>query len=207
MSAATPFLIGLTGGIGSGKSTVADLFAQHGARIIDTDILSHQLTATSGAAMPLIREQFGEQFIQLDGALDRAQMRQHIFAEVSAKQKLEAILHPLILALAKQAAFTPSAAPYTLLVVPLLFEGKNYQSWIARSLVVDCPEAFQIQRTMQRNGLTAVTVQAIMSQQISRAERLRLADDVIRNDADLPALKVQVEHLHQSYLALSVIND
>jgi len=207
MSAAAPLLIGLTGGIGSGKSTVADLFAEQGARIIDTDVLSHQLTAPSGAAMTLIGQEFGEQFIQADGALDRAKMRLHIFAEACEKKKLEAILHPLILALTKQAIAVPSGAPYTLLVVPLLFEGKNYQAWLARSLVVDCQESSQIQRTMRRSGLPEAAVRSIVAQQISRAERLRLADDVITNDADLSALAHQVARLHQSYLALSVGND
>jgi len=203
----THFLIGLTGGIGSGKSTVADLFAQRGARIIDTDLISHQLTMQGGAAIDPIREQFGDDFIQSGGALDRAKMRQHIFSSVVEKQKLEALLHPLILDLAKQAVAAPTTAPYTLLVVPLLFEGRNYQSWLAKTLLVDCPESLQVERTMRRNGLTEAAVRAIMAQQMSRAGRLQLADNVILNDVDLAGLTEQVERQHQGYLALVAGND
>ena len=203
----THLLIGLTGGIGSGKSTVADLFAQRGVRIVDTDLISHQLTASGGAAIQSIREQFGDDFIQADGALNRTKMRQYIFGSAKEKQKLEALLHPLILNSAKQAVAMPTMAPYSLLVVPLLFEVKNYQSWLAKTLLVDCPESMQIQRTMLRSGLTEAAVRAIMAQQMDRVDRLQLADNVIVNDGELAALTEQVERQHQAYLALISGND
>lgn len=196
-------LIGLTGGIGSGKSTVANLFAQLGARIIDTDLLSHQLTAPSGSAMQAIREQFGDGFIQTNGALDRPKMRQHVFSSTTEKQKLESLLHPLILGLTKQIAFTANDAPYTLVVVPLLFENPDYRPWLTRTLLVDCPESLQLQRTMQRSHLTEKAVLAIMAQQLPRSERIGLADDIIHNTGRLENLRKQIDTFHSAYLALS----
>ena len=203
----THLLVGLTGGIGSGKSTVAQLFANLGVRVIDADLLSHQLTAKNGAAIPLIAEAFGRDFIGAGGALDREKMRKKIFSDAREKKKLENILHPLILNLAKQAAFSSTNCVYTLLVIPLLFEGKNYQSWLHRTLVVDCAEEIQMRRTMQRSGLAQESVQSIMDQQMSRKERLSHADDVICNDGDLDRLKMQVLHFHAKYLAMTVGND
>lgn len=200
------FLVGLTGGIGCGKSTVARLFAEHGAAIIDSDEISHQLTRPGGAAIEPIRTTFGASYISADGALDRAHMRQLVFSDISAKQRLEAILHPLIrtqmLAQAEAAS-----APYSLLVIPLLFETGNYLPLLQRILVVDCAEATQIARAMQRSGLAEQEVRAIMARQIPRIERLQRADDTVRNDAGLDALPPQVELLHQRYMALSSGSD
>lgn len=192
---------GLTGGIGSGKSTVARLLGELGARIIDTDQIAHQLTARDGQAMPAIRQQFGAEYVAADGALDRARMRQRAFADPAAKQRLQDILHPLILAQARAAAAAPAAAPYTLVVVPLLFESGRYRDWLQRVIVVDCPEPEQIRRTMQRSGLTEAEVRAIMAQQLDRATRHKLADDLIVNDGDLDALRAHVARLHQRLLS------
>lgn len=195
-------LIGLTGGIGSGKSTVAQLFEKLGVRIIDTDALSRILTQPDGHAIPAIRSAFGANFLDATGALDRTKMRELIFAEPVAKVQLEAILHPMILALSKQAAAAPTRAPYTLIVIPLLFESTHYQSWLHQTLVVDCTEATQLKRTMQRGGLSQAAVSAIMAQQASRTERLSRATEVLHNEGDLPSLEVQIPPLHQHYLAL-----
>lgn len=200
-------LIGLTGGIGSGKSTVASLFENLGARIIDTDEISRSLTSLGGEAIPQILDVFGADFIDSTGALDRHKMRDYVFANPAAKVKLEAILHPLILKQAKLLAQAPSRAPYTLIVVPLLFESQNYLGWLSRTLVVDCPEEIQLSRTMQRSGLDKALVQAIMAKQISRNERLTLADDTIRNDSDLPSLSTQVSLLHKRFMNISSRSD
>lgn len=189
---------GLTGGIGSGKSTVAELFKSLGARIVDTDEISHSLTSASGLAIPAIRQAFGDTYLDKDGALDRARMRTLVFSETEARNTLQAILHPLILAQARSEALAPSAAPYTLVVVPLLFESGRYRDWLNGVIVVDCPEAQQIARTLQRSALDEATVRAIMAQQLDRAGRLRLADMTIQNDSSLEQLKQRVAELHES---------
>ena len=196
------YRVGLTGGIGSGKSTVTALFAECGATVIDSDAISHRLTQPGGAAITAIRTAFGDGYIAADGALDRAHMRQQVFSDPAARRQLEAILHPLIRAhmLAQAGA---STAPYLLLVVPLLFEAAGYLGLVQRTLVVDCIEALQVARAMQRSRLDEQTVRAIMATQIPRAERLRRADDVIQNNGGPDTLRRQVEQLHQRYLAIS----
>ncbi len=196
------YCVGLTGGIGSGKSTVARLFAEHGVPIIDTDAISHQLTAPGGAAIDALRNEFGSACINPSGALDRAGMRQLVFIDNSAKQRLEKILHPLILEQSRALA-EASTAPYVIIVIPLLFESGTYQNWLHRTLVVNCAESTQIKRAVERGGLSEDTVRAIMSHQCTRAQRLQLADDVIQNESGISALKSQVDHLHQAYLELS----
>jgi dephospho-CoA kinase len=200
-------LIGLTGGIGSGKSTVATLFEKLGARIIDTDLISRELTQAGGAAIPAIQDTFGASFIDQTGALDRNQMRTLVFANPAAKQQLETILHPLILKRAHQLAGLATLAPYTLVVIPLLFEAQGYQNWLRRTLVVDCPEEMQIARTVQRSGLDQAMVQTIISQQITRNRRIALSDDIICNDQDLPALSARVALLHQLFLQIASGSD
>lgn len=197
-------LIGLTGGIGSGKSLVADLFVARGAALIDTDQIAHALTAPGGRAIPAIREAFGDAVIAADGRMDRAAMRQRVFADLDQKQRLESILHPMILAEAQAAieAARASGAPYALVAVPLLLETGHWVSRVDRVLVVDCPEAMQVQRVMQRSGLTAEQVQAIMAVQATREERLAAADDVIDNGGSVADTETQVDGLHRQYLAL-----
>lgn len=196
------YFVGLTGGIGSGKSTVASLFAELGVPVIDTDAISHQLTQTSGAAIHSIRKLFGDAFIDTTGALDRSKMRELVFSDSAAKQALEKILHPLILAEAKAQAES-SPAPYILLVIPLLFETNNYQDWLHHTVTVDCTEETQIHRATKRNGLSKQLVLAIMAQQLSRTRRLELADDVIKNDGAIGDLHQQVAGLHQHFTSLS----
>ena len=201
------YLVGLTGGIGSGKSTVADMFAALGARIIDTDLISRQLTQAGGAAIPALREAFGTGVIDAQGALDRAAMRELVFSHPEEKKRLESILHPLILTQAKQQAATPTDAPYTLVVVPLLFENSRYSDWLHRVITVDCPEETQIERTMQRSRLDEAAVRAIMAQQLGREARLTLSDEKILNNGSLDDLKKQVVGMHRRLSALATESD
>jgi len=197
------YLVGLTGGIGSGKSTVANMFAALGARIIDTDLISRQLTQAGGEAIPAIGDAFGPQLIDREGALDRNRMRELVFKDTSEKKRLEAILHPLIFAQAKRESLLPTNAPYTLIVVPLLFESGRYAGWLHLVITVDCPEDVQIARTMARSNLDEAAVRAIMAQQLERSERLRLADEVIHNDGTLLDLQSQVDSMHRHLCALA----
>ncbi len=196
-------VIGLTGGIGSGKSTVAGLFADLGAAIVDTDAIAHELTAAQGAAMPKIATAFGQSVLLADGALDRAAMRQLVFSDASAKIRLEAILHPLIRRESELRCRAATGVPYVLLVVPLLVESGEYRQRIDRILVVDCAEDVQIARVMARSGLSTQEVLAIMATQASRAERLALADDVVTNTGGREKLGTQIVLLHQRYLELA----
>lgn len=197
------FSVGLTGGIGCGKSTVADLFAALGATIVDTDVIAHALTAPQGAAMPAIVAEFGPDFAQPDGALDRARMRTLVFSDATARARLEAILHPRIRA-ATEAAGQAATGAYVIYVVPLLIESGSWRERVTRVLAIDCSEDTQVARVMQRSHLTADEVRAIMATQVTRARRLAEADDVVDNDAGLDALRAQVQALHERYLALSV---
>jgi dephospho-CoA kinase len=192
--------IGLTGGIGCGKSTVADLFAEHGAGIIDTDVIAHRLTQRGGEAIAAIRTAFGKDYITADGALDRAKMRGLIFSDAAAKQRLELILHPLILEQARAQLQQLQSKPYVIIVVPLLPESPAFRRLVQRVLVVDCDETTQVARVIGRSRMTAGEVLAIIAQQTSRDERLKLADDVIHNEDDLANLAEQVGVLHQRYL-------
>jgi len=197
------FSVGLTGGIGCGKSTVAELFAELGATIVDTDLIAHALTAPHGAAMPAIVAEFGPDFATPDGALDRARMRTLVFSDAGARGRLEAILHPRIRA-ATAAAAAIATGPYVIYAVPLLVESGTWRERVTRVLAVDCSEDTQVARVMKRNSMTADAVRAIMAAQATRAQRLAAADDVIDNDNGLAALRPQVERLHQTYLTLSV---
>lgn len=195
-----PYVVGLTGGIGSGKSTVADLFVARGAALVDTDAIAHELTGPHGAAMAAIAEAFGSAVVDARGALDRAAMRRQVFADATARQRLEAILHPLIRAESDRRC-QAARAPYVILAVPLLVESGGYRERVQRVLVVDCPEAVQVARVMARNGLGEAEVQAILAAQASRQQRLAVADDVVDNGGDAAALVPQVERLHRQYLA------
>ena len=194
-------IVGLTGGIGCGKSTVANLFREHGAQIIDTDLISHELTGVGGAAISAIRTHFGPGFINAEGVLDRAKMRNAIFSNAGDKQKLESILHPLILSKVHEQLSSADSYPYVVIVVPLLFTSPVYLQLVQRILVVDCSERQQIARVMQRSGLSELEVQTIISQQTSRDERLRRAGDVILNDCNFADLALQVERLHSGYFS------
>ena len=197
---APAFSVGLTGGIGCGKTTVADMFGALGASLVDTDAIAHALTAPHGAAMPALLAEFGAGFATPDGALDRGRMRELVFADPGARARLEAILHPRIRD-ATAAAAAIASGPYVIFVVPLLIESGTWAERVTRVLAIDCSEATQVARVMARNGLSEAQVRAIMAAQASRAERLAAADDVILNDDGIEALAPQVERLHAFYLA------
>ena len=180
-----PVQLGLTGGIGSGKSTVAGLLVERGATLIDADAISRSLTAAGGAAMPAIAAQFGPSFVDADGALNRAAMRERVFTDSSARHALEAIVHPLIQATTAARVHAAQAAGTPLIVhdVPLLVEsGPRWRARCQAVWVVDCAPETQIQRVMQRNQLGEADVRAILSAQAPRLTRLRAADLVIVND-------------------------
>jgi dephospho-CoA kinase len=197
-----PFAVGLTGGIGSGKTTVAELFAELGAGVVDTDEIARALTGPGQTAVGEIARRFGPQYVTADGALDRARMRKLAFEDAREKTDLESILHPLIRREAERRVAN-STAPYVILVVPLLFESGAYQTLVRRVLVVDSDQETRIERVRRRNYLPREEILAIMASQIGQAERLRRADDVIRNDGDLAALEARVAALHRKYLDLA----
>lgn len=194
-----PFVVGITGGVGSGKSAAADRFAALGADVIDTDVIAHELTAPGGAAIEAIRAEFGADVINSEGALDRKAMRDLAFSDPQARRRLEAILHPAIRAECER-RIGGSTAPYVVLGVPLLVESATYRERCDRVCVVDCPEEVQIERVMLRNGFEEAQVRAIMAAQASREQRLAVADDVIDNSTSLAALHAQVDRLHRVYV-------
>lgn len=192
--------IGLTGGIGSGKSTVARMLRELGAHIVDTDALAHRLTAPGGAALRPIAARFGAEVIGADGALDRARMRSLVFADPQARRALEAILHPMIGALTEaEAAQAPAGAP-VVFDVPLLVESGRWRDRVDRVLVVDCPAETQIERVMQRNGWGREQVERIIRQQAGREQRRAVADAVIVNDGlSLEQLQADVTRIWNNW--------
>ncbi len=193
------FTVGLTGGIGSGKSTVAELFAERGVPVIDTDVIARELTAPDSAALIAIQDAFGDAVMREDGSLDRAELRRRVFADPVARHILEAILHPRIRQAVVQ-ALAELHAPYALIVIPLLVETGAYAEILDRVLVVDCPEDTQIARVMARNDLTRAEVEAILAAQAERAVRLAAADDVIDNAGAPEGLRDRVHALHAQYM-------
>lgn len=194
-----PYLVGLTGGIGSGKTTVANLFGELGAGLVDTDEIARALTGPGMAAVAEIGDRFGAEYVTADGALDRGRMRRLVFTDAKARRDLEGILHPLIREQSRR-MIAKTSAPYTVIVVPLLLETQHYRGYANRVLVVDCDPEIQVERVMKRSGLSREEVLAIMATQLPRDERLRNADDVVDNEGDLAALKPQIAPLHRQFL-------
>ena len=187
--------IGLTGGIGSGKSTVAGLLVRHGATLVDTDAIARRLTEPGGSAIDAIAQAFGAEFIGADGALDRTRMRALVFAQPAHKLRLEAILHPLI-GIETDRQAQAATTPVTVFDVPLLAESRHWRGRVDRVLVVDCSETTQVQRVAARSQLDEVTVRGIMAQQASRGQRRACADAIIHNDGvSLDALAAEVQAL------------
>ncbi|SDH85940.1 dephospho-CoA kinase [Pseudomonas flavescens] len=196
-----PWTLGLTGGIGSGKSAVAEHFVELGVDLIDADQAARWVVEPGRPALATIAEHFGAQVLQADGRLNRSALRAQIFADPQRRRWLENLLHPLIAQ--EVARFLENAqSPYAILVSPLLIESGQYKL-TQRVLVVDVPEPLQIERTMRRDQLSAEQVQAILAVQATRDERLRHADDVLSNDRDLAWLRREVERLHAFYLTLT----
>ncbi len=208
MSSGGPFVVGLTGGIGSGKSAAGNRFAELGAGVVDTDAIAHALTAPDGAAMRAILEAFGHGIATADGALDRAAMRKRVFADPADRQRLEAILHPMIRAESDRriAQLATTGVPYLILVVPLLVEsmrdggrGTNYHERVHRLAVVDCAPETQIRRVIERNGLSRSEVERVLAAQATRQQRLDVADDVIDNEGSFSELIAQIDILDRDY--------
>ena len=197
-----PYIVGLTGGIGSGKSTVASLFSALGAATVDTDAIAHALTARHGRAIVAIRALMGADLISPDGSLDRRATRQRVFSDDVAKSQLESILHPLIHEEVEVALGAPAVklAPYTLLVVPLLFESNIYRARARSTLLVDCGVSTQLERVQRRSGLGLDEATRIVAAQLPRAVKLQLADKVIWNGEAMSALGEQIERIHRGYM-------
>lgn len=199
-----PYCVGLTGGIGAGKSLVSGLFERLGAGVIDTDLIARELTMPGGIAMEAILASFGREVVAADGGLDRRAMRALVFTQPEAKAQLESILHPMIRAESAR-RLANSATSYVVLVVPLLVEHlAEYQYLLDRVLLVDCPEDMQIERALQRPGMDEQQLRAIMASQADRAKRRSCADDVIDNNADIASLESRVSELHTHYSHLAV---
>jgi len=200
----TSLIIGLTGGIGSGKTSVTKLFQEQGIDVIDTDEIAHALTQPEGAAIEPIRRIFGDNFFLQNGILDRKTLRELVFTNTQARQQLESILHPLIYQETLR-RLPIIQSDYGILVVPLLLETPDYRKIVNRILVIDCPEIFQISRTMVRSKISKEEVRAIMASQAGRKERLIVADDIIQNNLDLNHLVWQVKALHDKYTSLAAL--
>ena len=195
------FVVGLTGGIASGKSEVTRRFEALGVTVADADLAARAVVAPGSPALAMISERFGPGMLLGDGALDRTRLRAHVFADVAERKALEAITHPAIRELLRTQC-EQAEGPYAIAAIPLLTEagGREAYAWLDRILVVDAPEALQLARLMQRDGNDAVLAQRMIDAQASRAQRLALADDVVANDGQPDALQAQVERLHGAYL-------
>lgn len=193
--------VGLTGGIGSGKSTVTDAFTALGAAVVDTDVIARELTGPQAPAMASIAQHFGPSVLNVDGSLNRDRMRTLAFSQPEAKAQLEAILHPLIRQEAlRRAQATTGSSPYVLFVVPLLVQSNSWRALVQRVLLVDCSISTQIERVQSRPGWTAALARAAIDAQATRAQRLACAHDVLVNESSLPALVPRIALLHQDYL-------
>jgi dephospho-CoA kinase len=200
------YVVGLTGGIGSGKSEAARLFAGLGVPVVDTDVIAHQLTAPGQPALLRIARAFGAEMLDADGALRRDELRQRVFADAKARKTLEEILHPLIReCVVQELAMHPHAA-YQIIVVPLLFETGGYVNLISRSLAIDCDEAQQVQRAMARGRLSEPEVRAVMAAQLPRDQRLTMADDVVENNSSLEQLAASVRDQHEKYIQACIVS-
>lgn len=200
-------IVGLTGGIGSGKSAAAAQFAALGAPVIDVDVISHELTAPGQPAVFAIANALGDGMLNADGSLNRAAVRSKVFEDAAARQQLESILHPAIYEEAQhQLQRVSNTALYCIIVVPLLFESERYRQLIDRSLLIDCEESIQIARTMQRSHMSEAEVKNIMAAQLSRETRRQLANDIISNNGSLDELQKNVIAFHQKYINPCIVS-
>lgn len=197
-----PYTVALTGGVASGKSTVAERFAARGIDVLDADLIARELVQPGAPALHEIRQRFGQEVLDAAGGLDRRRLRETVFSAPAERQALEAILHPRIRRALRERA-SGIRSPYGLLAIPLLAESNGSYDWIDRVLVVDLPRELQLERLSRRDTLATGLAEAMLTAQAGRAERLRLADDVIDNSGSLAALDAQVERLHHRYLKLA----
>lgn len=201
------YLVGLTGGIGSGKSEAARIFKGLGVPVIDTDAIAFELTASGQPILKEIITHFGDLYLRPDQTLDRAALRKKVFTDKAARLKLETILHPAIYEVVQQSIKKNAGAPYQVIAVPLLFETERYQKLVQRSLLIDCDEALQISRTTARSGLSPAEVEAIMLAQMPRTERIHRADDIISNNDDLTKLRHKIEAIHKNYMQTCIVSE
>ena len=194
------YVVGLTGGIGCGKSEAARVFAKLGVPVVDVDLIARQLTQPGEETLSEIIEIFGKDYLLPDGNLDRSKLRDKVFIDTAARKDLEAIIHPVIHERALNELEANKDTPYQVLAISLLFENQRYKDVVTRSLVMDCSEQLQVERTMKRSGLTEEIVRGIMGAQVSRAIRLKMADDVIVNEGSLEELAQKVEDMHKKYM-------
>ncbi len=200
------FVVALTGGIGCGKSEATKIFAEIGVPIVDLDVISHQLTAANQPLNNVIAAQFGHEFITPEGALNRAAMRKLVFSDDTAREKLNAILHPAIYDEAVRQVNSHSQTDYQILAIPLLFENDRYQPHIDRVLVIDCDEKTQIERVKKRSNLTEDEIKQIISLQTPRKDRLSIADDVIENNRSVAKLREKIQAIHQKYINTCIVS-
>jgi len=196
------YVIALTGGVASGKSAVARRFESHGVHVYDADVAAREVVAPREPALAEIEFVFGTGVLDADGSLDRRAMRERVFADPDARRKLEAIIHPRVRAWLRRRVGM-DRGPYCMLAIPLLFENQDDYDWVDRVLVVDAPEALQIERLMRRDGVTREAAQRVLEAQSIRAQRIAIADDVILNDGEESALDARVAALHARYLELA----
>lgn len=201
------YLVGLTGGIGSGKSEAARIFKELGVPVIDTDAIAFELTASGQPILKEIITHFGDVYLRPDQTLDRTALRKKVFTDKAARLKLETILHPAIYEVVQQSIKKNAGAPYQVIAVPLLFETERYQKLVQRSLLIDCDEALQISRTTARSGLSPAEVEAIMLAQMPRTERIHRADDIISNNDDLTKLRHKIEAIHKNYMQTCIVSE
>lgn len=201
------FVVGLTGGIGCGKSEAARCFAKLDVPIVDVDVIARQLTAAGQETLREIIEVFGSEYLLADGNLDRAALREKVFNDMAARKDLESIMHPAIHVQALKELDQNIAAPYQILAISLLFENQRYKDNVTRSLVIDCDESLQVERTMKRSGISEQTVRGIMAAQVSRATRIKMADDLIENEGSLDELHQKVAEMHKKYMQACIVSE
>ena len=199
-------VVALTGGIGSGKSEAAKVFAELGVPVTDVDVISHHLTAANQALVEDIKTHFGSEYITPDGAMNRPAMRDLVFSDKNALAKLNAILHPAIYAQAIAQMQQHALAPYQIVVIPLLFESPNYLKHINRILLIDCDEKTQIARVKQRSQLSEAQILTIINAQTPRQKRLELADDVIENNENVENLRKKILAIHKNYINTCILS-
>ncbi len=195
-------VIGLTGLIGSGKTTIANIFAKKGVHIVDTDLIAHQLTSTGGKALPFIRQVFGAGVFDSDGSLNRGKLRKIVFSDTDRRLELESILHPMIKAEAFSELNQNKHALYCIIVVPLLFKTQTYLELTKRNIFVDCEYKELVKRLKERSGLTQCEVDQILASQVVRERQIELADDIIENNGNIEELLLKVAQLHEKYMLL-----
>ncbi len=201
------YIIGMTGGIGSGKTEATKLFTELGVPIVDVDIISHELTARGQVTLKEIAQAFGQDILNDDGDLNRTALGKKVFANSEARKSLEDILHPAIFNKALEALKKNASAPYQILAIPLLFESDRYLEIISRSLVIDSPIEMQITRASKRDGLLEADIQKIIDVQMSRTKRNSLADDLILNDGSIEELRQKIKQLHEKFINTCTIDN